>query len=487
MRMLFAIRSPGFFVRFFDGTLRELNASGHSIEIVSHFGHQKAPEDNAVDRALYDKLRGYEREMKQFHWQAAQPRIDRWRAPLSASRRLLDYASYVSSSRQASQMVVERSKGYLPAPVRRALQYRAPRDFLHHPAVYQILRRAERLAPPDRAITQSLQEMRPDVVVASPMLMARSDEQEYIRAAKKLGIPTVVAVKSWDNLTTKGILHVIPDMTLVWNQGQVEEAVRIHQVPRDQVMVTGAPIFDEWFNMRPTLDRAAFCRQAGLDPERPYILYLCSSWSIAQDETPFVEQVARALHEHSDTRSLSLLVRPHPSNDKIWQNYTSDLFSIWPPVGVIPVTTDARQDFYHALYYSAAALGINTSALIETAIVDRPVITILAERYRDTQREIKHFQHLLDADFLELAPDIPAARAIASAILQGTDSRRGQRRRFVHDFIRPWGLDRPASVIMARVIEAVGQGLSADAVRALLASEMGPPVEASVPSFASGN
>jgi hypothetical protein len=469
MKVLFAIRSPGF-SRFFIQTIRDLSGDGHAVEVLIHYYRRRDPASlKETDQASQAALIRCEAELKGFRWGPALRRNDAWKRPLFAARKLLDYGSYTRPGRQASQMVIERSKGYLHTGLQRALESGVGRSVLVHPLFQQALRAIERLAPADPDILAWLRRHRPDVVVASPVLMTASDEVEYVKAAKRLGIPTVVAVMSWDNLTTKGLLHAIPDLTVVWNQGQIEEAVRFHHVPPDRVLYTGAPVFDEWFNLQPTLGRAAFCRQAGLDPAHPFVLYLCSSWSIAQNETTFVEQVARSLREHPGTRHLRLLVRPHPSNSEIWANYPQTSFSIWPPNGVIPSTQEARQDFYHALHFSVAALGINTSALIETAIVDRPCISILAERYRDTQQNIAHFQHLLRADFLELAPDIPAAADVLAAVARGQDARRPQRRRFIAEFVRPWGLNRPASPIMASVITAVAERRACSEIVAELA------------------
>ncbi len=73
------------------------------------------------------------------------------------------------------------------------------------------MKRIETLVPPDPGITRWLEDYRPDVVVASPFIFPVSKELEYIKAAKALSIPTVGAVLSWDNLTSKGTFHVIPD------------------------------------------------------------------------------------------------------------------------------------------------------------------------------------------------------------------------------------------------------------------------------------
>ena len=92
---------------------------------------------------------------------------------------------------------------------------------------------------------------------------------EYTKAAHSLNIPAIGALLSWDNLTSKGTYNVIPDYLFVWNQNLVEEAVQIHDFEPQQVFVSGAAVYDPWFDLSPSTDRALFCAQVGLDPAKP--------------------------------------------------------------------------------------------------------------------------------------------------------------------------------------------------------------------------
>jgi hypothetical protein len=472
MRILFVIRSADY-TRFFETVFRETCAEGHQVEVLYQLDKQAGRGADSPHAWLAQQAERYG-----FKLGPALHRQDRWQRGLFASRRVLNYISYLHPGRQSSKSVFKIYEDGLPSALRQRLDWPGVRAALKAPLAWQALRMVERLTPPDAAIVRWLQSNRPDVVVASPVIIPRTDEVEYLKAAAALGIATALPVMSWDNLTSYGVIPVVPDMTLVWNQPQVDEAVRLHNIPPEKVMYTGAAVFDDWFSLRPTLDRAAFCREAGLDPARPYVLYLCSARSIAQDETTYVEEVARGLRQHPATQAASLLVRPHPWNAKIWEGETSDLFTVWPRQGTMTTTPEVRQDMFHSIYYSAGVLGINTSAHIEAAIVDRPCLTILAERYRDTQQDFTHFNHLLNGEFLEVANDIPQAAEIVASLLQGRDAKKDNRRRFVHDFVRPWGLATPASRIVAAAIQAIGQRRNSEQLRATLAEVSAGPVAA---------
>src|SRR5207244_6143392 len=135
--------------------------------------------------------------------------------------------------------------------------------------------------PASRGVDRFLRAFRPDVVLVTPVIEFASSQVEYVKSARKAGIPCGVCIASWDNLTGKGLIRVIPDRVFVWNEIQVEEAVELHSVPPERVTTTGAGKFDEWFDRRPRGSYAEFASRVGLAPDRPMLLYVCSAQFIA--------------------------------------------------------------------------------------------------------------------------------------------------------------------------------------------------------------
>ena len=89
-------------------------------------------------------------------------------------------------------------------------------------------------------------------------------------------------------------------------------------------------------------------------------------------------------------------------------------------------------------------VGINTSAQIEAAIVDRPVHTILADEFRRTQQGTLHFQYLMAEDFGHLY--VGRTLDEHAALLEESLRRRRhheRNERFLLRFVRPFGLDVP--------------------------------------------
>ena len=147
-------------------------------------------------------------------------RKDPWEKILFASRELLSYHSYLNRQKQ-DEFYRKRWERYIPHLFRIVLsRFSIARKILSWKIFRKIFEEIEHLSPPSSEIIESLEKKPPDVVLASPINMWFSEEVEYIKAAKSLDIPTAIQVLSWDNLTTKGIFHIIPDLTLAWNETQ---------------------------------------------------------------------------------------------------------------------------------------------------------------------------------------------------------------------------------------------------------------------------
>ena len=95
------------------------------------------------------------------------------------------------------------------------------------------------------------------------------------------------------------------------------------------------------------------------------------------------------------------------------------------------------------------------SALVEAAIVDRPVYTVLLPRFRDNQEGTFHFHHLLTVGdgFLNAARSLDEHVAQLAALVGGNPPRPNAP--FVKRFIRPRGIDIPATPAFVAAVDAV--------------------------------
>jgi hypothetical protein len=317
----------------------------------------------------------------------------------------------------------------------------------------------ESLIPPDEGVCAFIREHKLDLVVCVSRVNIAARQTEVVKAAKSLGVPTGIVVYSWDNLSSKGLLHEQPDRLFVWNEVQAGEAEELHGVDRGRIAITGAVRFDDVFDRAPSADRADLQRELGLDPERSTVLYLGSSKFVAPREPEFVDRWIEAVRGSGDERlaSANLIVRPHPGTvgDAAWAEWRPPAGAVLPP----PVGKRRDQDLFDQIFAGDAVVSLNTSAEIEAAIVGRPVLTIRAGSIAPGQQGSVHFHYLLDEEggFVQTAAALDEHVGQLSRALEH-DPLAAERARFLETFVRPNGIDAPAGPALADAIEELGEG-----------------------------
>jgi hypothetical protein len=331
-----------------------------------------------------------------------------------------------------------------------------------HRAVARTLKWLERTLPRSEPIERRLAELRPDVLLLASLTFSRSLQIEQLKAARVLGIPVAACIMSWDHLSSKTLLHIHPDLTIVWNEVQRHEAVELHGLPAERVAVTGAQCYDQWFERRPDRSREEFCRDVGLDPSRPFVLYVCSAMSPVPDpvEPVFVRKWVEALRSCGNVRlrDAGVLVRPHPERVREWEGVSLEGLDNVVLHGRTPIDAGAKADYFDSLFYSQAVVGLCTSAFLEAAIVGRPVLTLLLPAYRIHQDGMAHFRYLLTVGggLLRTAPDLATHLDQLGQALTGPGERDALNTAFVTAFVRPAGLDIAATPRFVAAVERLG-------------------------------
>jgi hypothetical protein len=317
----------------------------------------------------------------------------------------------------------------------------------------RVLRAADSLIPPNGPMLAFLRDQGLDAAVAITRVNFGGNEVGVVRAAQAADLPVGLIVWSWDNLSSKGLLHEQPDRLFVWNELQAREAVELHGIDPSTIEVTGAPRFDDFFALEPTASRAELLAADGLDPDRRTILYLGSSGFVTKSEPEFIERWVETLRSsgHPALREANVLVRPHPGA------YDEPQWVAWTPhqPGVAaPVPRRRAQQLFDQLWVADAVVALNTSAELEAAIVGRPVLTVSAGDLAPGQEGTSHFSYLLagHGGFVETAGSLEEhVPQLVRAVEEDpyADARSG----FVESFLRPRGIDRPAGPELADAIE----------------------------------
>ena len=446
MKILFLARRYSYY-RNYDSVIRSLAARGHVL-------HLAVDRENAEGLPLIQRLAASSPNITYEELPAKAG--DDWTWLAGRLRHGIEHLRYQHPMFDDTPKLRARSAERTPGGFVRLGEFIRHRAAWARRLLTALIDWLERAVPENPDFRAFVERHRPDLVLLTPLIGLGSQQIDYLRAARSLAIPTGLAVWSWDHLSSKALIREVPDRVFVWNETQKREAIEYHRVPEDRIAVTGAQCFDRWFGRRPSRDRHTLCQAIGLTPVRPFVLYVCSAPFIgSQPEAPFVVDWVRRLRESPGVlREVPILIRPHPSRTAEWADVDLSPYRDVVVWGSSPVDPRSRNDYFDSLYHSAAVVGLNTSAFIEAGIVGRPVLTILLPEWHENQLGTAHFRYLFDAG----GGLLESARSFDEHLVQlerAVTAPPAGLRPFVREFVRPHGLDVPATPIFVERVEAM--------------------------------
>lgn len=134
-----------------------------------------------------------------------------------------------------------------------------------------LVRLLSRLVTPREPFVELLATHKPSLVFSTDM------QSEYdirlMLAARDAGIPCVGMVRSWDNLTAKGLARYVPERVIVNSEQVKREATTVQEMPPERVEVIGIPHYDFYTNGERSL-RDTFFKRIGGDSGKKMLLYI---------------------------------------------------------------------------------------------------------------------------------------------------------------------------------------------------------------------
>jgi hypothetical protein len=441
MKILFLVGATSR-IRNFDHTILELADHGHVVQLA---GRLRKGSFDLPDSMRHERISGRVNPTR---------RSDDWRDFVDLLRGARDYVRYFDPRYAQATRLVRRAYDIAPTEFVLFCE-RNPWVKRHWRVAARVLALCEALIPVDPEFELFLREEAPDLILVTPLVTFESYQTDYVKTAHRLGIPVVFIPFSWDNLTNKGLMRVQPDRVIVWNDIQQREAVELHGCAPDDIVVTGAARFDDFFARQPSTSRDEFLGASGLDPARPMVLYLGSSQLTGPNEMELIRRWAESFRSSPDPtiRECSILVRPHPALRTSWVSV--DMSDIGHVAISLEASRGADQELFDSLYHAHAAVGLNTSAMLEAATVGRPVHTLLIPGFDEGQIGTMHFHYLVEAygGLATIAHDFAEHHRQLAPILRQPPSSSARSRAFAQQFLRPLGADRPVAPILTDEIE----------------------------------
>ena len=320
--------------------------------------------------------------------------------------------------------------------------------------------------PRQIGVDEFIAERSADVLLITPLIELGSPQLDYVRAARALGIRSALCVWSWDHLSSKALIRVVPDTRA--SSGTRRSATRPSASTASRPSAWSSPARSastSGSTGAPTRDRDDFCRRVGFAGDASVS---CST--SARRCSGAARRRRRSCRDgwrRSGSRATPRLREmPHSGaaasaaargvdGRRAGRAGARRTWCVW---GSNPVDADSRADYFDSMYHAAAVVGLNTSALVEAAIVDRPVFTILCPSFATTRkaRSTSTTCSTSATAFSTSSRSLDEHVAQLAGLLSGGS---GPRRTvaFVEHFIRPRGAAVAATPVFVEAVETIAR------------------------------
>jgi hypothetical protein len=308
---------------------------------------------------------------------------------------------------------------------------------------------------PRRHVPQELVEaMRAD---ASALVLSNVQPREavpFLAAARRLELPVVAYIASWDHTVGKGVISPYCDLYVVQNDVMRDDLARYHGIAPERVVVTGWPQSDLFHRRRTRDEYDALVRRYGLDPGKPLVLVMGNTPTNAPYEHRFVERILGWWDESAKGR-VQLLFRPHP-RDRSWRERFGAASGRAGVFVQEPSYTDL-EDLATLLQHGDVVVANAGTILLDALVGDRPAVCVLydegappGESWAAKNVIGEHYRELASSGAFYPAESFEEVVAGIERALAHPDELSKERRRAVGEVVG--GVDGHAA---ERVVDAV--------------------------------
>ena len=366
-----------------------------------------------------------------------------------------DRVGLVERTARRLDLALDRNVGYYPLSVRHSIRHGFNRERMRpgHPNLFldsSLRGRLPESETLDRLVTRwlfSRHRYTPKALVArmrdtcSGVVVANVQSLQavpYLNAARRLGVPTVGYVASWDHTVGKGIVSPHVDRYVVQNGVMRDDLVRHHGIAAGRVVVTGWPQSDVFAQRRPRAAFQALLEGLGLDALRRVVLVAGNTPTNTPYEGRFVERLVAWSSSLPPDERPQLLFRPHP-RDREWRDRFASALTAEDVAVQEPSYTDL--ELLATLLQHVDCVVCNAGTILLDALAnDRPAVCVLydegapaGEQHAALNVTGKHYEEVIASNAFARASKFDAVVAGIERSLARPDELAHERQRVTRD------------------------------------------------------
>ena len=240
-----------------------------------------------------------------------------------------------------------------------------------------------------------------------------------LREAKKRDIKTVGLINSWDKITSRCMIRLLPDKLIVHNEIIKREAIKYAEMPEKDIEVTGIPHYDIFINSRAT-QRSEFCRRFGLDPEKRFLVFCPLGKRYGDIDLEILDILLDFKNKKLLPEDVEIMVRFPPNDTVDINSFKARGVPFYQPGIRFAVGNERRvewdmdeednQILFDTLFHCSLLICQASSLAIDASVFDKPIINfkiksernILPPRDGNWLYGLNHYQYILYSGGVQL-------------------------------------------------------------------------------------
>ena len=315
----------------------------------------------------------------------------------------------------------------------------------------------------DGNYSEYFEKYNPDLILSAHLFS--DTEVSIIRQARQRGIKAVVLIISWDKITSRCMVAVLPDKLIVNNDIIKKEAIKFIDMKVGVIEVVGVPHYDLYLNKKS--DRGEFVRKLGFSTDKKLVVFAPWGKERSDADKDIIQLIYRILKEDLAYLNAQLLVRFPPNDDvelgkdflnkniiyqKPGRRFSKERGVDWD------MSFEDINELINTLYHSSLIISFTSSIAIDAAVFDKPVINIKfdtrpfdpSNRKPSRFYETEHYSKLLATGGVRLVHNENELSFWIKNYLENPETNSKERRRIIEE--QCWKHDGRAGFRIANFI-----------------------------------
>ena len=237
--------------------------------------------------------------------------------------------------------------------------------------------------------------------------------------AKIFNLKTIAMIHSWDNVTTKLLMHFKYYKVFVWNKILKNQLISIYKYKSKDIKVIGIPQFDDYHKNENYYSKKYFLKNTKIKNKKIVTIF-CGCPDLTPKYDKILYEISNLFERKELKSKFKLILRCHPGYDYSWTKkiYNKNTYINIPENLSVPMEVkslgrykEEKKFLSSVLKYSDVIINFFSTTTLDAVYFDKPVIGISFDLEKNPNKagsqlsyyfSWTHYKNLMNSNGIDL-------------------------------------------------------------------------------------